>query len=244
MKKLYHYLVGLSLCLLIVVGIISFANRNHIYTWWLGDVDALYKEAVACYKEHKYDEALPLFEKLAGIDTASYCKFVLGNMYRHGLGTLRNSMTAFDWYRKAAAHGDADAMNNLGYMYVCGFGKLMDIESALFWYERAAAKNHPVAQYNLAALYAEGRGVERDLGKCAEWLKKSANQGLAASQFNLGNMYYLGKGVEKDWEIAKKWYGMAKNQGHRTAELFLERLEQEQNIAELDSNFSMTLIAD
>lgn len=175
MKKLYHYLAGLSLCLLIVVGIISFANRNRIYTWWLGDVDA---------------------------------------------------------------------MNNLGYMYVSGFGKLMSVESALFWYERAAAKNHPVAQYNLAALYAEGRGVERDLKKCAEWLTKSANQGLAASQFNLGNMYYLGKGVEKDWEKAKMWYGMAKNQGHRTAGLFWERLNQEQDIAGLDSNFSMKLIAD
>ena len=40
------------------------------------------------------------------------------------------------------------------------------------------------------------------------------------------------------------WYEMAMNQGHRTAELFLERLRQEQDIAELDSSFSMKLIAD
>ena len=168
----------------------------------------------------------------------------LGNMYRHGWGTLRNSSTAFDWYRKAAAHGDADAMNNLGYMYVSGFGKLMSAETALYWYERAAAQNHPVAQYNLGALYAEGRGVERDLEKCAEWLTKSAHQGLATAQFNLGNMYYLGKGVDKDWDKAKMWYGLARNQGHRMAEQFLERLEQEQNIAELDTNFSVKLISD
>lgn len=61
---------------------------------------------------------------------------------------------------------------------------------------------------------------------------------------NLGNMYYLGKGVERDWRKAEMWYEMAKNQGHRTAELFLERIRQEQDIAELDSNFSMKLIAD
>ena len=66
--------------------------------------------------------------------------------------------------------------------------------------------------------------------------------GEATAQFNLGNMYFLGKGTERDLDKAAMWYGLAKNQGHRNAERFLSLLEEKQEIAELDSNFTVRLI--
>ena len=60
MKKIYSYLIGISLCLLITALVAAFINRNRIYVWFLGDVEALYKEAMSYYKNRQYDKAFPL----------------------------------------------------------------------------------------------------------------------------------------------------------------------------------------
>ena len=86
MKKVYTYLIGIGICALVVLMIVGITCRNRIYTWTLGDVPALYAKAFSHYKAREYQEALPLFEKLAGIDSAAYSKFLLGDMYYRGLG--------------------------------------------------------------------------------------------------------------------------------------------------------------
>ena len=70
MKRLRSFLIGvLSFFLLIgILGAIFF--RNNIYLWTLGDVGTLYMEAMECYKNPRYEDAISLFEKLAAIDTA------------------------------------------------------------------------------------------------------------------------------------------------------------------------------
>ena len=77
MTKIQSYLLGLLACVAIAGLIVLFICRNRIYTWTLGDVPALYAKAVNHYKAREYQEALPLFEKLAGIDSAAYAKFLL-----------------------------------------------------------------------------------------------------------------------------------------------------------------------
>ena len=81
MNKIQSYLLGLLACVAISGLIVLFICRNRIYTWTLGDVPTLYAKAVNHYKAREYQEALPLFEKLAGIDSAAYAKFLLGDMY-------------------------------------------------------------------------------------------------------------------------------------------------------------------
>ena len=85
MKQIYSYAIGICICAFVGVIILAITCRNRIYAWTLGDVPALYEEAIGLYKERRYEEALPLLEQLAGLDTAAYCKFVLGDLYFRGL---------------------------------------------------------------------------------------------------------------------------------------------------------------
>ena len=113
MGKIYSYLLGFGLTLLIAVFIAAFVSWNHIYVWFLGDVDTLYKEAIHHYKNRQYDKALPLLEKMARIDTASYCKLVLADMYYRGMGTHVDYERAFELYEESAELDNYDAHNNL-----------------------------------------------------------------------------------------------------------------------------------
>jgi hypothetical protein len=59
---------------------------------------------------------------------------------------------AHRWYEKAAALGDAVAMNNLGVLYNTGRGVSRDYAEARRWYEKAAALGNELAKTNLATL--------------------------------------------------------------------------------------------
>ena len=122
MKKAYSYLIGISLNLLIAAFVITLASWNQIYVWLLGDVDMLYKEAIYHYKNRQFEKAFPLFEKLAKIDTASYCKFVLGDMYYRGLAGDVDYKKAFELFEESATLNCNDAHNNLAIMYLYGHG--------------------------------------------------------------------------------------------------------------------------
>jgi uncharacterized protein len=47
-------------------------------------------------------------------------------MYRIGDGVPKNATKAAEWFKKAAAQGDADAQFNLGVMYNTGEGVSRD----------------------------------------------------------------------------------------------------------------------
>ena len=69
----------------------------------------------------------------------------------------KNYIKAREWYEKAAALGDKDAMFNLGYLYSHGQGVKQDYVIAREWYEKAAALGHKVAMNNLGNLYCDGK---------------------------------------------------------------------------------------
>ena len=53
----------------------------------------------------------------------------LGVMYEKGRGTRKNMKLAAQWYLKAAAGGDANAMNNIGWFYETGRGRAVERSS-------------------------------------------------------------------------------------------------------------------
>ena len=72
--------------------------------------------------------------------------FNLGLLYANGQGVTQDYAKAREWFEKAAAEGDADAMNNLGILYHNGQGVPQDDAKAREWYERAAAKGDASAK--------------------------------------------------------------------------------------------------
>jgi TPR repeat protein len=76
----------------------------------------------------------------------------LGWLYANARGVARNYAEARRWYEKAAAAGDADAMNSIGVLYHNGQGVPRDLRAARQWYEKALAAGNELARENLAAL--------------------------------------------------------------------------------------------
>ncbi len=69
----------------------------------------------------------------------------------------KNYIKAREWYEKAAALGNANAMCNLGVSYERGRGVKQDYVKAREWSEKAAALGHKVAMNNLGNLYRDGK---------------------------------------------------------------------------------------
>lgn len=64
----------------------------------------------------------------------------MGLQYDQGNGVPKDKKKAFDFFKRAAEMGLADAQCNLGIMYQYGQGVEEDIELARYWYQKAASQ--------------------------------------------------------------------------------------------------------
>ena len=168
-----NYLIGFAVCI-VLAGIVSaFTFRNRIYAWTLGDVSALYDEAMALYKARQYEEALPLLEKLAGIDSAARCKFVLGDMYFRGLAGELDYEKALALFEESAELNNTDAHNNLGVMYLSGQGVQADYSKAFRYFQYGAANGNAQAQVGLGTMYRHGWGTARNSSTAFDWYRNA-----------------------------------------------------------------------
>ena len=142
-------------------------------------------------------------------------------MYDNGQGVPQDYKQAFDWYRKAAAQGHADAQAKLGWLYSNGHGVPQDHKQAVNWFRKAADQGSPHAQFLLGLMYDEGQGVPQDYKQALEWYRKAAAQGNPDAQANLGWMYKHGHGVRQDYKQAVIWYRKAAEQGDLNAQFLL-----------------------
>ncbi len=108
--------------------------------------------------------------------------YLLGIMYRDGLGVPRDPERALKWFTEAAESNWIRAVDKLG---------------------------SPEAQYEAGIMYRDGIGTEKDLNKAADWFEQAAGQGHSLSQEALGEMYLRGEGVDVNYELAYFWSGLA-----------------------------------
>ena len=66
--------------------------------------------------------------------------FNLGKRYENGDGVAQDYGKAREWFEKAAAKDNSQAMNGLGWLYFNGQGVAQDYGKAREWFEKAAAK--------------------------------------------------------------------------------------------------------
>ena len=109
---------------------------------------------------------------------------------------------AIEWWEKAAAQGDPDAMCRLGQLYEDGDGIAADHKTALQWFMKAAEKDDEYSQNFIGECYLKGNGLPRDAKKAVQWFEKAAEQGHRNAYYNLGLCYLQGKGVKQDYKKA------------------------------------------
>ena len=140
---------------------------------------------------------------------------------------------AYNYTKKAAALGDAEAMYYLGNYHREGIqirryeksGKLprkliedrclieADNATALKWYSKAADGGNGDAMRTIACAYEEGKlGLNKDESKACEWFNRLIGSGDTKAMSNLG-YYYL----EKKSDRAIEWFERAANYGEVSA---------------------------
>jgi len=80
-------------------------------------------------------------------------------------------------FQKAAAGGQATAMDHLGLLYRDGKGVAQDYDQARQWYQKAIDAGDTKAMYDLARLYASGHGVAQRLRPGAPVVPKGRRRG-------------------------------------------------------------------
>ena len=111
MKKKQTLILSIGTSLFLLLGIVGLKFHNEIYVWTLGDVKSLYAQAESLYQQKEYEKAKKLYAKLAGIDSASRCQYVLGDMYFQGQASAQGHQLATDFLIKMEAK-DSTSVND------------------------------------------------------------------------------------------------------------------------------------
>ena len=146
---------------------------------------------------------------------------ILGTLYEFGNGVPKNHKTSYDWYKRAADQGDAQAETCVGVNLEHGKGVSQNSAEAARWYLRAAIQGRATAQKNLGFLYRTGNGVPQSDSEAVRWYRKAAAQGHPEAQSNLGFMYHHGHAVTLCNAEAVKWYRLAADQGYANGQFNL-----------------------
>lgn len=150
-----------------------------------------------------------------------------------GGGTSKDYAKAVQWYRRAAALGDAAAMYKVGAVMLKGLlGQPKNIGEAVTWLKRGAERadqDNPHALHELATLYESTNKnpeirnkVIADDAYARDLFMQAAKLGFKVSQFRLGQAYEYGNlGLPISNRDSIAWYTKAAAQGEHQAELAL-----------------------
>lgn len=108
---------------------------------------------------------------------------------------------ALDWFKRAAAHGVAEAEYEVGLRYEQNEGvDAPDMTVAIASYLKAAEMGFAPAQHRIAQVYLYGQGVNQNLREARRWFAAAAAQGHAAAsrqvqklQANVGEAPAIGE---------------------------------------------------
>eukprot|EP00035_Acanthoeca_spectabilis_P019135 m.415201 g.415201 ORF g.415201 m.415201 type:complete len:1655 (+) comp16823_c0_seq80:4298-9262(+) len=169
--------------------------------------------------EEDHEEAVRLYRLAASHRKA---QFNLGNCFFVGNGVELNRTIAFQWFKRAADQGYADAQLCVGSCYERGAGVKLDQSKAFEWFKKSADQGNIKAQHSVASSLLHGLGVPQDVAKAVAAFEIPAMRGHPMSQFNLGVILYKGReGVAQDLPKAIDWLRKAADQKHPGAQFNL-----------------------
>ena len=122
-------------------------------------------------------------------------------------------LEAIEYWKKAAAAGDAGSAYRLSEEYFDAKIVGRDIELAIRYLMQAADKDDPRALTDLASMYDYGTGVPQDRKRATELYLRAAKLGMPAAMFNIASMLETGEGVAQDKIEAYKFYLLSRDLG-------------------------------
>ena len=137
---------------------------------------------------------------------------------------------AADWYRKASAAGDPNALVALAFMYLGGeltASNRLDEANALL--QQAAAAGSDVAMVRLAHHYLSGMGVPKDYRKSQELFAAASALGNTDADVGLGYLYQAELVAVPLDRSAGFWYQRAAHAGNVEGQLRWARMLLGQN---------------
>ncbi len=93
----------------------------------------------------------------------------LGYGFRDGSYGKKDNQKAFEWFSKAAATTNPEALDNLGWLVENGMGTTANGAKARELYRKAADQKHVLAINNLARCYRDGVGGAVDTKEALKW---------------------------------------------------------------------------
>lgn len=124
--------------------------------------------------------------------------YLLGEMYRKGLGGKLSLQAALAHLRRAAKGGHLKAMFALAYaLAACDIQKPAPYNRAFPWVFRAAKQGYLPAFFQLAEAFRHGYGCQRNLKAAFYWYSRAAKKGDTQAAIQKAYCQGLGIGV---WE--------------------------------------------
>ncbi len=162
-------------------------------------------DLIACaekfHNEGKYTSEADLYKKAAELgDVQSMIK--VGNMYAHGIGTIKDNKKAIEYFESAKKSGSNEAYYYLGNLYETASGEIKDIGRAVQYYINAAEFGNVKAQERIGTIYLEQRKYINPQ-EAFYWTKKAAKRKNSLALMNLSIMYQQGIGVAADYEKSR-----------------------------------------
>jgi TPR repeat protein len=102
----------------------------------------------------------------------AHCRYRLGVMKLHGMGTIENNAEAIEWFSAAAALNHARAQFTLGVVYSTGLVVTRDYVTALKWLNIARHNGHAEASDLIGEVKTQVKraDVERSQRMASQWL--------------------------------------------------------------------------
>ena len=183
-------------------------------------------------------EAKKWFEK-AACQGHKDAQFVLGLIFRDGLGVRRDLKKTEEWFKKASSEGNGTsesrewsvAEREPEAVYWNGRGERERLLSEREWYGTTVERGHLEAQYQLGLSWLpEGWRTMQNVDKVvpyydfgAEWFREAAEKGHVEAKYHLGLVCLEGRGTGQRIDEAKavKLFREAAEKGHVEAKFHL-----------------------
>ncbi len=152
------------------------------------------------------EKSFQMFQESAEAGHPFAC-YSIGRCYESGTGGVEKDLgKAYEWFRKAAVAGDANAWVALARMFDKGIYVDRDPKEAAMWLERAASKGHTLALIGMGEKCSVGDGVEKDQARALEYFQEAHKKDQRIASYLLGEAIGDGIGCEKNYEKAFEYF--------------------------------------